>query len=240
MRRSRLTATRPGWRRRSETSSSMRRSSLPKTERSQCRSRRLWITPCWRSPTRGWASTRSRGGLGLGLPLAKGMVELHGGGVSAHSDGPGQGARFTIKLPLGGSRTGARGSQRPDEASSGKHRVLVIEDNVDAATSLRDALSGPEGLEKARQFDPEFVLCALGLPGMDGYAVARAFRSDEALKDVHLVAVGGCALPEDVERASGAGFERHLSNPSSVEKIEEVLSGMPRPPSPRGRSPSRS
>ena len=171
--------------------------------------------------------------------------------MSAHSDGPGQGARFTIKLPLGGSRTGARGSQRPDEASSGKHRVLVIEDNVDAATSLREALesadhevevalSGPEGLEKARQFDPEFVLCALGLPGMDGYAVARAFRSDEALKDVHLVAVGGCALPEDVERASGAGFERHLSNPSSVEKIEEVLSGMPRPPSPRGRSPSRS
>jgi PAS domain S-box-containing protein len=193
---------------------------------------------------------RSRGGLGLGLPLVKGMVELHGGEVSAHSEGSGQGARFTIKLPLCAEGTVGHASPQPEEPTAARRRVLVIEDNVDAACSLREALelrdheveialSGPEGLEKARQFDPEFVLCALGLPGMDGFEVARAFRSDETLKDVHLVAVTGPALSEEVERAVGAGFERHLERPSSAEKIEELLAGIPRPPSAGGKSRSQ-
>jgi signal transduction histidine kinase/ActR/RegA family two-component response regulator len=192
----------------------------------------------------------SRGGLGLGLPLVKGMVELHGGEVSAHSDGPEKGARFTIKLPLDEKGALAPGSSQLEEVGAAKRRVLVIEDNVDAAANLREALesadhevevalSGAEGLEKARQFDPDFVLCALALPGMDGYAVARAFRSDEQLKDVHLVSIGGCPVPEDVLRASGAGFERHLSEPSSAGKIEELLSNMTPPPSAGGKTRSR-
>ena len=116
-------------------------------------------------------------------------------------------------------------------------RILVIEDNVDAADSLREALeldahevevaySGPEGLEKAREFKPDLVLCDIGLPGMDGYEIARAFRADEQLKDVHLVALTGYAMPDDLKRAARAGFERHLAKPPSLEKIEETLSSL--------------
>ena len=192
--------------------------------------------------------SQSRGGMGLGLALVKGLVELHGGAVSAHSDGPGQGARFAVKLPLDGKGDDARSGQNANGAHSGKRKVLVIEDNADAAIHLRKALehwdhsvevasSGPEGLEKARQFDPDFVLCALGLPGMDGYDVARAFRADEQLKDVHLVATSD-GVPPDMERAAEAGFERHLGNPSSAEAIDEILRAMSRPQSGGGTNRS--
>jgi two-component system CheB/CheR fusion protein len=112
--------------------------------------------------------------------------------------------------------------------------VLIIEDNRDAADSLREVLefgahvvevayNGPDGLDRAREFKPEIVLCDIGLPGMDGYEVARAFRADEALKGVFLVALSGYALPDDLQRAREAGFERHLAKPSSLEKLEELL-----------------
>jgi len=193
--------------------------------------------------------SQSLGGMGLGLALVKGLVELHGGEVSAHSDGPDQGARFTIKLPLDEKGAVARGGSNANGASAGRRKVLVIEDNVDAATNLRQALehwdhevevagSGPEGLDKARQFDPDFVLCALGLRGMDGYDVARAFRADAQLRDVHLVSTSSGIVPEDMERAAQAGFERHLSEPSSVETIDEILRAILKPQSGGGRSRS--
>ena len=193
--------------------------------------------------------SQSRGGMGLGLAVVKGLVELHGGAVSAHSDGSDQGARFTVRLPLDEKGSVAREGQSANGAHAEKHKVLVIEDNVDAASHLREALehwdhevevarSGPEGLDKARQFDPDFVLCALGLRGMDGYYVARAFRADEQLKDVHLVATSNGVLPEEIERAAQAGFERHLSEPSSVEAIDEILRAMLRLPSGGGGSGS--
>jgi CheY-like chemotaxis protein len=193
--------------------------------------------------------SQSRGGMGLGLAVVKGLVELHGGAVSAHSDGSDQGARFTVRLPLDEKGSVAREGQSANGAHAEKHKVLVIEDNVDAASHLREALehwdhevevarSGPEGLDKARQFDPDFVLCALGLRGMDGYDVARAFRADEQLKDVHLVATSNSVLPEEIERAAQAGFERHLSEPSSVEAIDEILRAMLRLPSGGGGSGS--
>jgi two-component system CheB/CheR fusion protein len=122
--------------------------------------------------------------------------------------------------------------------------VLIIEDNIDAADSLRAVLEisahevevahrGPEGLAKARQFQPEIVLCDIGLPGMDGYEVARAFRADETLKDIFLVALSGYALPEDLQRAREAGFARHLAKPPSIEKIQALLNSAPRRPSKR-------
>ena len=113
-------------------------------------------------------------------------------------------------------------------------RVLIIEDNTDAADTLRDVLemdghevavaySGPEGLATAREFHPDLVLCDIGLPGMDGYDVARLFRADENLKHVHLVALSGYARPEDLTRAADAGFERHIAKPPTLEKIEHAL-----------------
>jgi len=116
--------------------------------------------------------------------------------------------------------------------------VLVIEDNIDAADSLREVLAfGEHEVEvgaqrpgrhcQGRELRPEIVLCDLGLPGMDGYEVARALRADESLKDVCLVALSGHTLPEDLQRASEAGFQRHLAKPPSLEKLEALLAEIP-------------
>lgn len=112
--------------------------------------------------------------------------------------------------------------------------MLVIEDNVDAVESLRDALelsghqvgvafNGSQGIERAREFKPDVVLCDVGLPGIDGYDVARAFRADAALRGSLLVALTGYAGPEEQQRAVEAGFERHLAKPASMETFEEVI-----------------
>ena len=179
---------------------------------------------------------RSKGGLGLGLALVKGLAELHGGDVTAHSAGLGQGAEFVVRLPLAMEKSAA--PQPSASATKSRRRVLVIEDNLDAADSLRDVLAfgeheievaynGPDGIAKARKFRPEVVLCDIGLPGMDGYDVARAFRADAALKGAFLVALTGYALPEDLERARAAGFARHLAKPPSLEKLGEILAVAP-------------
>ncbi len=176
---------------------------------------------------------RSQGGLGLGLALVKGLVELHGGEVCGHSDGPGKGAEFVVELPLDkavstlsdSKATGMKGRRR---------RVLIIEDNVNAANSLREALelgehlvevasNGPDGLALAHEFKPEVAFCDIGLPGMDGYEVARMFRADDALRDILLVALSGYALPEDLQLAWEAGFARHIAKPPSLEQLEEML-----------------
>ena len=179
---------------------------------------------------------RSKGGLGLGLALVRGLVELHGGDISVHSDGLGKGAEFVVRLPL------AEGTIVPEVNRGGAdqpgRRVLIIEDNIDAADSLRAVLetgrhevavaySGPDGLAKARSFQPEVVLCDIGLPGMDGYDVARALRANQALKGALLVALSGYALPDDLRRAREAGFERHIAKPPSIEQIAQVLADAP-------------
>jgi two-component system CheB/CheR fusion protein len=179
---------------------------------------------------------RSKGGLGLGLALAKGLLELHGGDITARSAGLGQGTEFVVRLPL--AMDDAVAPQAGARASKGRRRVLIIEDNVDAADSLRDVLAfgehevevaynGPQGIAKAKEFRPDVVFCDIGLPGMDGFAVARAFRADDALRGVFLVALSGYALPEDVARAQAAGFDRHLAKPPSLEKLEKILAEVP-------------
>ena len=178
---------------------------------------------------------RSRGGLGLGLALVKGIVELHGGEVTANSAGLGKGSELIVRLPLELPQVA---EPQPGRASPERirRRVLIIEDNIDAADSLREALeldenevavayNGPEGIAKAREFAPAVVLCDIGLPGMDGYEVARTFRSDDSLRGTCLVALSGYALPEDVLRAQEAGFERHIAKPPRVEELEELLGG---------------
>jgi two-component system CheB/CheR fusion protein len=184
---------------------------------------------------------RTRGGLGLGLALVRSLVELHGGTVEALSAGPGQGAEFVVRLPLVPEPPALSLPARPTgRESMPRHRVLVVEDNVDAAETLREMLrlwdhdvevahDGPRGLERARDFRPDVVLCDIGLPGMDGYEVARALRADPSSASAFLVAVTGYASPEDARRAAGAGFDLHLGKPVPIEVLEEVLATAPAP-----------
>ncbi len=179
---------------------------------------------------------RSHGGLGLGLALAKNLVELHGGEVRAASPGLGQGAEFTVCLPLAPAAEAKQGPASQATVTGGARRVLLIEDNVDAAETLREALelgghrvevalTGPEGLAKARALKPEVVLCDIGLPQLDGYAVARAIRSDPELRSAQLVALSGYALPEDVQRSREAGFDKHMVKPPDMGALQALLAG---------------
>ena len=182
------------------------------------------------------ANDRSRGGLGLGLAMVKGLVDLHGGTVSIASAGAGLGTEVTIALQLEARLMPAADRSEPPETRS--RRVLLIEDNADSADSLSAALTllghvvevaydGASGLELARRFRPEVAICDIGLPGTDGYAVAHAFRADEALRGVHLVALTGYAQPEDLHRATEAGFDRHVAKPTSLETLQRALAEAP-------------
>ncbi len=175
---------------------------------------------------------RTRGGLGLGLSLVKALVELHGGTVRARSDGPNRGAEFTVELPLGGAVPA--GAHAPGSPAP-RRRILLVEDNVDGAETLRDvlelaghevdlALTGASGVAKARERVPDAVLCDVGLPDIDGYEVARRIRAEPALEGVLLVALTGYALPDDQRRAEEAGFDAHLAKPAKIEAIEALLS----------------
>jgi len=191
---------------------------------------------------------RSKGGLGLGLALVRGLVEMHGGAVSAESDGPDRGAEFTLRLPLDGGASPDEAPARPEpERKPLRLRLLVIEDNVDAAESLREALqlgghtvevafSGPEGIARARTFRPEVILCDIGLPDMNGYEVAQAVRTDPALRNVKLLALTGYAAPDDVARSRAAGFDGHVAKPATLESLEAALSSLRpgEPPRERG------
>ncbi|MCC2668402.1 MAG: tmoS, partial [Armatimonadetes bacterium] len=166
---------------------------------------------------------RSSGGLGLGLALVKGIVELHGGTVSAHSPGPGQGATFTVVLPLASQPTVVK----PVTALHGDTvglSILIIEDNADAGETLRDllklwghrvdlALSGASGLEVAGTLRPDVVLCDIGLPDIDGFELGRRLRRNPATAHCHLVAVTGYGQAQDRARTAEAGFDHHLVKP---------------------------
>lgn len=182
---------------------------------------------------------RSRGGLGLGLALVKGMVELHGGEVTAQSDGPGRGARFTIRLPMGEGQGVTHNSQESRHKAGARRRVLIIEDNMDAADSLSEALElsghqvavaydGKAGLDRAREFRPDVVICDIGLPAeLDGYSVARALRQEPATASAYLIALTGYAQPEDQRRAENAGFNAHLAKPADLQALERLLADAP-------------
>ncbi len=178
---------------------------------------------------------RTRGGLGLGLAVVKGLVEQHGGTVAAASAGPGQGTEFTIRLPLEPEPPALSPAPETAHRSDGaRSRVLVIEDNHDAAESLRMllevlghevrvAFTGPEGVDAALAWAPDVVLSDIGLPGLDGYEVARRLRREPRFERVLLVALTGYNAEDDRRRSREAGFDHHLAKPADVRELQRVL-----------------
>jgi signal transduction histidine kinase len=176
---------------------------------------------------------RDRGGLGLGLALVRGLVTLHRGGVQAASAGRGQGTELTFWLPLA-TEPGPPPAEPTAATPCRRLKVLVIEDNRDAAESLRLLLelhghqvalaeSGGEGVEAARRARPDVVLCDLGLPGMDGFAVARALRSDPRTAGARLIAVSGYGHDEDLQRGREAGFDEHVLKPVDPADLQRLV-----------------
>lgn len=180
---------------------------------------------------------RSNSGLGLGLSIAKGLVELHGGEISVSSEGLGHGSSFEIRLPLKAADDGSSKTKEAAFSSDDGHhclRILLIEDSHDLAESISTLLSiyghdvetaydGLTGLEKARADHPDVVLCDIGLPEMDGYEVARALRGDPSTSDIFLIAISGYAQADDIKKALEAGFDHHMVKPIEINKIRQIL-----------------
>lgn len=182
---------------------------------------------------------RSRGGLGLGLALVKGLAEMHGGKVEARSFGLGQGTEIEVRLPLVGEGPAPESSTAKQPAAAKNYRVLLIDDRRDSILPLQKmlkllgqkvetAIDGKSALEKARQFQPEIVLCDIGLPDMNGYEVARAMRSDPILNSAYLVAVTGYGKEEDRRQAVQSGFDYHITKPVAKDQLEKLLATFPR------------
>ena len=184
---------------------------------------------------------RAGGGLGLGLALVRGLVELHGGSVTARSAGPDQGSEFEVCLPAIPETTVPAlplpGRDGPSPPAQPRH-VLVVEDSADVRDALRALLEvwghhvevaedGPVGVEMARLSRPEIALVDIGLPGFDGYQVAERLRAAPAGRGVFLVALSGYGQAEDRRRALAAGFDVHLLKPVDPEELARVLAEMP-------------
>jgi PAS domain S-box-containing protein len=181
---------------------------------------------------------RRRGGLGLGLSVVRSVAELHGGTAEAHSDGPGRGATFSVRLPLE-PEPGALAEvpARPPAARGGRHRILVVEDNADAADSLRVLLevlghevrvahTGPDGVSAAGDWLPEVVLSDVGLPGFDGWEVARRVRLLPGMEAALLVALTGYGSEDDKRRSREAGFHHHLVKPAEPADLQRALAAV--------------
>jgi CheY-like chemotaxis protein len=181
------------------------------------------------------ASDRARGGMGLGLSIVRNLIALHGGTVTAHSEGHGQGSRFTVRLPaMAREPTPADGLSLEELQQPSKRalRVLVVDDNQDAADLLGRFLKSlghqPEivydpvsALERLDTFTPELALVDIGLPVMDGHELARHLR--QRLSNVRLVAVTGYGQDSDRERAVAAGFDEHVVKPLTLEHLHRLL-----------------
>ena len=179
---------------------------------------------------------RSQGGLGIGLTLVHKLVQMHGGTVAAHSDGPGKGSEFVVRLPalLPTPPQETRGGEEHPFVAAVSRRVLVVDDNVAAADMLaallrlwchevRLAYNGPDALAAAADYQPDLVLLDIGLPLMSGYEEARRLRGQLRLDHTTLVAVTGYGQQEDRRRSQEAGFDCHLTKPVDADSLQGLL-----------------
>ena len=181
---------------------------------------------------------RSQGGLGIGLTLARRLVEMHGGRVEARSDGPGRGSEFIVRLPAEVPSAAEESAQaaagESARSTSSALKILLVEDNIDSAEMMsfllelnghevRAAHDGAEALEAARAFEPQVVLCDIGLPGMNGYEVAARLREQPALKQTPLIALTGYGQEDARLRSKEAGFDYHLVKPVEPDALNALL-----------------
>jgi len=177
-----------------------------------------------------------RGGQGIGLALARGLIELHGGSITASSDGRGRGSRFEVRLPLMRARGAGEAGPRAFVAPERQHRILIVDDLVDSADSLAEALralgqhvdvayGGEEALRRAEAVRPDIVLLDLGMPGMDGYEACRRLRSEPWGQGLLVIAQTGWGQQHDRDRTREAGFDHHVVKPLD---LGELLALFPR------------
>jgi signal transduction histidine kinase/ActR/RegA family two-component response regulator len=179
----------------------------------------------------------SRGGLGIGLSLVKGLVEMHGGTVDAHSNGSGRGSEFVVHLPIAGAETAPHPAvtEARQDSSDKQYRILVVDDNQLSCKStamflammgheLATARDGLEGIERARAFQPNVILLDIGLPQLNGYDTARRIREQPWGKNILLIAVTGYGQEEDRRRSVEAGFDHHIVKPLNIVELEKKLS----------------
>ena len=184
---------------------------------------------------------RARGGLGIGLTLVHRLVELHGGTIDAFSAGANTGATFTVRLPA--TQAVVADSQTVAPAPSRRMRVLLVDDNADSREmyalllradghEIHEAEDGQAALDIVRGAAPDVAVIDIGLPGMDGYEVARRLRSGPGGRDMTLIALTGYGFPEDRERSRLAGFDRHLVKPAAPEDLRQELVNVGQSPRP--------
>jgi PAS domain S-box-containing protein len=189
------------------------------------------------------ALERSQGGLGIGLALVRGLVGLHGGTIEAHSSGPGLGSEFVVRLPISrlpapppatGPRPVGSGPVEERPGSTARRRILVVDDNLDAASSLamllrkighevQTAHDGLEAVQAAAAFHPQIVLLDIGLPKMNGYEAAKRIREQSSNEQVTIVALTGWGQERDKEQALEAGFDYHLTKPAELAALQHLL-----------------
>lgn len=179
---------------------------------------------------------RSQGGLGIGLALVHRLVEMHQGSITAVSEGPGEGSTFMVRLPvLTGQPESGIFIEAPSKQTGKQRRILVVDDNAYVASMLSMSLTrlgghevqathdGPSALAMLPQFDPEFVLIDIGLPGMNGFELARTIRETPEFQHLRLIAVTGYGRDADRINSKDAGFDKHLVKPINTEELENAL-----------------